>query len=264
MRYLIGLVALLFCWQAGTLKSAAQEPPATVAGGTLVAEKLHYDISFLWLNRAAEAQISLQPDGHDGRFRVELEAKTLGLSAWATGDRRQRFVSLVQKDEKGVLRTLKHDSDTHSTKRGATRSRLKHLRYDAKGRKIIQQVVRNGNRNPEEVFSLDGPMPFDFLAGFYNFRAGAFGPLTVGAQFRIPTFARGQESEIKVRVLTSEETLRARLPSNGLAIRVNMDPEVFDTGDGTVYVWFDAQGRPARVIVKNVVGFGDVRGTLRP
>lgn len=54
MRYLIGLVALLFCWQAGTLKSAAQEPPATVAGGTLVAEKLHYDISFLWLNRAAE------------------------------------------------------------------------------------------------------------------------------------------------------------------------------------------------------------------
>jgi len=264
MRYLIGLVALLFFGQAGSLQSAAQEPPVAVAGQTIVAEKLHYDISFLWLNRAAQAQISLQPDGPGGRFRLELEARTLGLSAWATGDRRQRFVSLVQKDEKGVLHTLEHASDTHSTKRGVSRSRLKHLRYDAKGRKVIQQVVRDGERRPEEVFTLLGPMPFDFLAGFYNFRAGAFGPLKVGAQFRIPTFARGQESEIKVRVLTTAEARSAKLPSNGLAIRVNMDPEVFDTGDGTVYVWFDPQGRPARVIVKNVVGFGDVRGTLRP
>jgi hypothetical protein len=42
-----------------------------------------------------------------------------------------------------------------------------------------------------------------------------------------------------------------------------MDKEVFDTGGGMVFVWFDKYDRPARGIVENVIGLGHVRGRLR-
>jgi hypothetical protein len=38
---------------------------------------------------------------------------------------------------------------------------------------------------------------------------------------------------------------------------------VFDTKGADLYVWFDDTGRPARGIVENVIGMGDVYGHLR-
>jgi hypothetical protein len=48
-----------------------------------------------------------------------------------------------------------------------------------------------------------------------------------------------------------------------LLLKVKIDKELFDTDNGIVYVWLDPQGRPAQVVVEDVIGLGDVRGTLQ-
>ena len=42
-----------------------------------------------------------------------------------------------------------------------------------------------------------------------------------------------------------------------------VDPEVFDTSDGTIYIWYDDEGRPARGIIEDIAGIGDIRGVMR-
>ena len=47
-----------------------------------------------------------------------------------------------------------------------------------------------------------------------------------------------------------------------MLIQVNVDPEIFDTNSGSLYVWFDDLGVPGRGIVEDMIGLGDVRGYL--
>jgi hypothetical protein len=80
----------------------------------------------------------------------------------------------------------------------------------------------------------------------------------------VPTFAKGAPSVIDISVLANKDRPKeAGFPTGGLVVKVVVDPEVFDTGDGTLYIWFDKAMRPDRVLVKNVIGMGDVRANLR-
>jgi hypothetical protein len=41
-----------------------------------------------------------------------------------------------------------------------------------------------------------------------------------------------------------------------------IDPEIFETGSGNLYFWFNNDGVPERGIVEDVIGLGDVQGYL--
>ncbi len=125
--------------------------------------------------------------------------------------------------------------------------------------------MKEGKVKREEVLPLDRKTaPIDVLTAFINFRAGLVGPLRPGARYTIPTFSHKGDSNIIVETVPEEarENYPA-FPRRGLLARVTVDPEIFDTGGGYIYVWFDEAGRPARAAVENVIGMGDVRGTLR-
>ncbi|HEY7745923.1 MAG TPA: hypothetical protein VIA07_06260, partial [Desulfuromonadales bacterium] len=66
-----------------------QERPLSLAA--LVGESLVYDISFLWFERLAEGRLSFAAGERPGTYRAILEAKTLGVAAWLTGDRVPRY-----------------------------------------------------------------------------------------------------------------------------------------------------------------------------
>ncbi len=85
-----------------------------------------------------------------------------------------------------------------------------------------------------------------------------------GRDYVIPAFDKEGTSRIQVEILHPEERPdQPFFPDHGLLGRISVDEEVFDTGGGNVYVWFDEEGRPLRGIVENVLGIGDVRGALR-
>ena len=101
------------------------------------------------------------------------------------------------------------------------------------------------------------------LTAFYNLRAGVYGPLARGAQFLIPTYSGKGFSNITVKVLTVvQQDKQDFFPSHGLLLSVTLDPEVFDTDSGNLYFWFDDTGVPERGIVEDIIGMGDVRGSL--
>ncbi len=52
-------------------------------------------------------------------------------------------------------------------------------------------------------------------------------------------------------------------PTSGLLCRVQVDREVFDSEGGGIFVWFDEKGRPAAGVVENVLGMGNVHGSMR-
>ena len=65
-------------------------------------------------------------------------------------------------------------------------------------------------------------------------------------------------------MLTDKQRPRKpKFPKKGILLKVQLDKEVFDTDKGIVYAWLDEQGRPAQVVVEDVIGMGDVRCTLQ-
>lgn len=228
------------------------------------AERYRYDISFLWFNRIAEAELSLQPADEPNHWQATLEANTLGVAAWLTSDRAQRYVSLMQLDNEEGFTALRHDSNIIKTKEGRKRVRLKRYVFNHQQQQIIQKVNRNGRQKEDLVLPMPSAKPNDILTAFYNFRQGVYGPLIKGAKYRIPTYSRKGASEIVVEVLADQQRPRKpEFPKQGLLLKVQLDKEVFDTDKGILYVWLDGQRRPAQVVVKDVIGMGDVRCTLQ-
>ncbi len=246
--------------EPGAILSAPPAPLEALAG-----EELAYDIDFLWFERLAEGRLSLQPGVRPGTFVATLEGRTLGVAAWLTRDRVQRYLSVMEVGPDGRLRSLRHESRIIKGKGADQSDRGKIYTFDYQGQRVIYQKSREGELYGDQSLPMQAENPpNDILTAFYNFRAGFFGPVQPGKRYVIPAFSRKGKGEIIVEILTDRERSKlAFFPRGGGLARVSVDEEVFDTGGGSVYVWFDNFGRPARGIVENIIGLGDVKGTLR-
>jgi hypothetical protein len=231
----------------------------------MVGETLSYDISFLWFDRLAEGKLSFSRGESPNTYRAVLEARTLGVAAWLTRDRVQRYVSEMEVGPGGKLRSLFHESHIVKGSGNDIKDRTSLYEFDYGNRRIRYQRARNGTFYKEVLLPMDeGDPPNDFLTAFFNFWAGYLGTKKEGHRFVIPAFDREGTEEIVVDILFPRERPKDKFfPREGLLCRVSMDKEVFDTGGGMVYVWFDKYDRPARGIVENVIGLGHVRGRLR-
>jgi hypothetical protein len=232
----------------------------------MVGEDLYYDIAFLWFDRLAQARLSFSRGERPDTYRATLEARTLGVAAWLTRDRVQRYVSEMEVGPDGKLRTRSYEAQIIKRKGGELRDRTNFYTFDYRNRQIRYQRARDQEFYKEAIFPMaEGDPPNDFLTTFYNFRAGFYGSVTAGARYAIPTFSREGTEEMVVEILPEEKRPKNQsfFPRDGLLSKVILDPEVFETGGGMVYVWFDNYGRPARGIVENVIGLGDVRGRLK-
>jgi hypothetical protein len=206
----------------------------------------------------------LTADSLPGRYRAELVARTLGVASWLTGDRTQSYVSVMEEDGTGRLRSVSHESSILKCNLGKWKDRRKYYRFDYQAGKVYQEKGENGAFRPAAVFPLPTDRnPVDILTGFYNLRAGIYGVLVPGARISIPTFTTKGITQIEVDVLSGPtRQTHPYFPETGTLLRVKVDPEIFDTDGSDLYVWFDETGRPARGVVENVIGLGNVYGRL--
>lgn len=266
------LLSLLLC--AGLLTSAgAQELTAehpvlesrVLSFDDLVGREFVYDISFLWFDHLAKGRFTLMKGKQPGTYRAILEARALGLAAWLTQDRVQSYVSLMERAADGTLRSLSYQSRILRRRDGEVIDRTKLYTFDYTHHQVRIAKLADGKPMWQETQPMTGAAPNDILTSFFNFRAGRFGPLVKGQHYLVPTFDRKGEGNIEIYLLRDSERKDLDFfPAGGLVARLKVDPEIFDSKDGGIYVWLDDQLRPARAIVQNVIGLGDVRGTLRP
>ncbi len=232
---------------------------------TLSEESLSYDISFLWFDRLAEGHLTFVEGDRPGTYRAVLEARTRGIAARLSGNRAQRYVSFMETGPDGTLRALSHESQILRGRGNNRReARIRRYLFDYGRGEVLHQRIRDDRLSVEETipFDLSNP-PADMLTALYNFRAGVYGMPAPGDPVVIPAFSHRGDSDIVVEILSREEREKFPFPAHGIACRVTLDPEVFDTGGGSVYVWFNEDGQPASGLVENVKGMGDVRGTIR-
>jgi hypothetical protein len=261
---LLLLPALLLCADHGSAQAAGsvyrQKPVQTLIG-----EFLDFDIAFLWFDRLAEGRLTLSPGERPDTYQAVLEARTLGIAAWLSGEREHHYVTQMEMGE-GKFRALHHEARIVRWRGSSSLQRVKRYTFDHAARQVHFQRFKDGAVMHDAVLPMDQHGPgIDILTVSYNFRAGVYGPLHPGAHFRIPTFHHKGTGYITIDILTDQQ--RQQQPffprTGGVLLKVQVDPEIFDTGNGILHVWLDEQGRPARSMVEKVAGIGTVRGIMR-
>lgn len=265
--WLWGLLGLLLAitYQGASADPASADTLRQQSFREMAGERHEYAIDFLLFRNLAEGHLQMTNSHTPGGFRAELVARTLGVASRLTGERTQRYVSVMEEDGAGRLRPVSHESSVHKRKSGVWQHRQKRYRFDYAAGKVYQERGKDGTFTPGLVFELPAEeTPVDILTAFYNLRAGVYGALTPGLRLQIPTFTSRGISEISVEVMAGKtRPVRPSFPNGGTLLRVWVDPEIFETGGAALYVWFDAAGRPAHGVVENVIGLGDVHGRLR-
>ena len=231
---------------------------------SLLGESLEYDISFLWFNHLAEGLIQLTSGDQPNTFLVVMEAKTLGVAAFFTRERAAKYQTLMVIGSSGLLQPLWHSTHTIRGKEGSRKEKVSKYIFDYASAQVRYQKIKNDHVYVEKWFSLDKDKPvFDILSAFYNLRLGFYGQLGRNT-VHIPTFHRKGIQDIVVAPLSeiSKKDQRFFSPES-MKFRILVDPAVFGTKGRDVLASFDEQMRPREVIIKNVIGLGDVRGKLR-
>lgn len=248
---------------------AASSSPTELTGGlqSLVGLERYYNLSFLWFENLAAGRLSFTKDPTaPNRYRALLEAKTLGVAAWLTGDRVQHYETLMELTPQGRLVPLEYQSMINKKKGGVTVKQSKFYTFDAATRTITMRrnsAEKGGKEKPIKVHG--DRFPVDFLTAGFNFILGVDGPLHSGDRKEILTLTHEGEQKIVIEVLSAESWPNTPFfnKGSGTLLKITLPPEILDTGGGAVYALLDKQLLPLRVTVENVLGLGDVRGELR-
>lgn len=227
-------------------------------------EKLIYDISFLWFKNAAEGVTTLQQD--ENGYVAKLEAKTKGFIGFFTGFIKHFYVSHMKlvEDNMGLQ---PYTFEKNVIFQGDEEKIITNLDYES--RTLSWLTTKKGKLIEEK----DEPIPvsmiyYDVLSAFYNFRTSYYGKVQKGKDFLIHAIPEKNESEIRIHVATREEELKFKKEekiedSEGYFLMVKIPKAFFKTKKGTVLIWTNKELVPLHVVVRDYVGFGDVRGKLR-
>jgi Protein of unknown function (DUF3108) len=263
-RYLMLFALLAMLWSGSVVSASEALPLESGPLGIFLQRELAYDISFLWFDRLAAARLRFLPTGEPGSYRAVLEAHTRGVAAWLTKDREQRYESIMTRDAAGRFHSQRYSSAIYKGRGGKRSGRTKTYRYDFEQKLVHISVDRGGVVTEGKPLQIEaGPEPSDMLTTFINFMAGNYGKLHPGETLVVPTFTTKGFSDIVVTVLQPEQHLEG-FPRGGTLCRIKVDQEVFDTGGGYVYAWFNDEMVPVIGMVEDVLNMGNVRGDLRP
>ncbi|NWF93504.1 MAG: DUF3108 domain-containing protein [Syntrophaceae bacterium] len=228
-------------------------------------EELHYELDFWLFKRAAVGKLSFGETEKKGQYLATLQGETVGFLGWMARYRVDTFRSTMEEIDGGRrLRSLSFEEDV---KVGSKLRRRTHL-FDYQKRKWIQLRRRkDGTIQRTEQEIPPGRIYDDFLTASYNFRYGVYGEIERGKKYAVPTFPRKGSSVYEVRVAGREEEEKRRererfKDGKDLFVRLFLDPEVTHSKEGLIEGWLSKELYPVEGTIKDVVLFGDVKGTL--
>ncbi len=242
----------------------AQRTEFTVPVQQMVGEEYRYFMDFLFFNKLAEGELRFSETDQPNIYHAELIGRTLGIASWLAGNRTQTYTSFMELTPDGSLRSIEHAANVDKRRWGKWRNTTRLHRYDYSQGRVYEEKAKQGVVYLKKEHDIpEGRPPVDMLTAFYNLRAGVYGPLLHGVNFLIPTYSSKGFMDIEIHVLTPEQQAKLKhFSSHGLLILAKVDPEIFETDSGNLYFWIDKEGVPARGIVEDIIGLGDVRGYI--
>jgi hypothetical protein len=269
LKYLLGL-PLLSSFPVPVRETWADPPilPRTgrdSIGEFFKGEELHYEIGVWLFNKVALGKLSFKEMGEKGRYIATLQGETLGVLGWVARYRVDTYRSIMEEIEGGRrLRSLSFEEDV---KIGNKLRRRTHF-FDYQKRKWIQVKQRkDGTKVKTEEEIPPGMVYDDFLTAAYNFRYGVYGGIERGRKYMVATFPKKGPSSYEVRVASKEEEEK-RKKSEKLKegkeyfVKLFLDPDVTHSKEGLIEGWLSKELYPTEGTIRDVILFGDVRGTL--
>ncbi len=260
---LVVTFSLLGFASAFAQQTSVDESFGPLPAETLLGEKLKYNISFLWFDKVARAEIRLEAGERPGTYRAVLTARTRGMAAFFTRNRVETYTTLMEEGPDGLLRPLLQTSDTAKGKGDHLTHRQTSYAFDFDLRQVTYRKTIDGAERQKSVLAFEeGEEVYDFLTAFYNLRLNRLGPIDAGRNIRLSAFSRKGPEEIVVCRAIASEQQKLKFSEELLLCKVLLSPETFHTKSHDVFVGFDDQLRPLRAVVRDVIGMGDVIGEL--
>jgi hypothetical protein len=269
LKYLLGL-PLLSSFPLPLQETWADPPVLPRKGGNSIGEffkgeELYYEIGVWLFKRVALGKISFKEMGEKGRYLATLQGETLGVLGWVARYRVDTYRSIMEEVEGG--RRLRSISFEEDVKIGNNLRRRTHF-FDYQKRKWIKVRQRkDGVRVREEVEIPPGMVYDDFITASYNFRYGVYGEIERGKKYTVATFPKKGPSSYEVRVASKEEEEKRKKSEQfkdgkEYFVKLFLDPEVTHSKEGLIEGWLSKELCPTEGRIKDVMLFGDVKGTL--
>ncbi len=268
LRFLLGLPVLSFLSPPVRARAGLTLQPRVRGdsiGEFFKGEELSYEIGFWLLKRVAQGKITFREMGRKGRYLAILQGETLGVLGWVARYRADTYTSIMEEVDGGrCLRSILFEEDV---KIGGKSRKRTHF-FDYKNRKWIQARQRkDGSRTREETEIPPGMVYDDFVTASYNFRYGVYGEIKRGKKYMVATFPKKGPSSYEVRIASKEEEEKKRKSEKikddkEYFVRLFLDAEITHSKEGAIEGWLSKELYPIEGTIRNVVLFGDVKGTL--
>jgi len=228
-------------------------------------EELFYEVGFWLFKRAAMGRVSFREMGEKGRYLAILQGETMGILGWVARYRTDTYRSVMEEIDGG--RRLRSISFEEEVKIGSKVRKRTHF-FDYKNRKWIRiRQRKDGSKGREEADIPPGMVYDDFVTASYNFRYGVYGEIERGKSYTVATFPKKGPSHYEVQVASKEEEEKRRRSEKfkdgkEYFVKLFLDPEVTHSKEGVIEGWLSKELCPSEGTIRNVVLFGDVKGTL--
>ncbi len=226
-------------------------------------EELVYKISFWFFKNVAVGKVLFKKDENGGYLAI-MNAYTTGAIARVVQQRHDYYVARLVLSDDGTRLMTKSLSKT-VTRNGRIRESRTYVDYE---NRIVSWINWGDGREEKSgaVGFPDGVFPDDPLGAFYNFRAGAYGPMKVGGEYKITTFPKEDRIPEIILNIATKDVMKKRLrgkdaPAEFLA-DATIGKEFFGSGKGDIEIYFSKDLVPHYAVAKDVAIFGDVRGSL--
>jgi len=269
LKFLLGLPLLSFLSHPVREAWADLSGRPRIGGGSIgeffKGEELSYDVGFWLFKRAAMGKVSFREMGEQGRYLAILQGETMGVLGWVARYRTDTYRSVMEEIDGG--RRLRSVSFEEEVKIGS-KVRIRSHFFDYQKRKWIRVRQRkDGTKVREEADIPPGMVYDDFVAASYNFRYGVYGEIERGKKYTVATFPKKGPSSYEVRVASKEEEEKKRKSEKIKAdkeyfVKLYLDPEVTHSKEGVIEGWLSKELYPVEGMIRGVVLFGDVKGTL--
>jgi len=229
-----------------------------------IGERLTYKLSFFLFDEAAVCSTSLVQSEKPNLFIGTFVGETKGFVGLVTSYRKYTYVAKMRLIKNGrEFRTVSFRTE----KRIGDKLVVIETNFDYKRGVIKSVVTENGRRQVYNANIQKGIKFDDIISGFYNVRSKGPAEITEGAHFNLKSFTNRRISVFNIHVQDAKEkrinTLFSdRYKKDNFIFKIKIAKEIFGSKEGLLCVAINREHLPVKLIIEDVLLFGDVEGEL--